>query len=47
VVLSQPKKHTGYYGWEIDHKKPVANRWIGNLRNLRPLYWKENRTNGR
>lgn len=33
----------GKYGWEIDHKNPVSRGGSDNLRNLRPLHWKENR----
>lgn len=33
----------GDYGWEIDHKNPVAKGGTDNPRNLRPLHWEENR----
>jgi len=32
----------GEYGWEIDHRKPVAKGGTENPRNLRPLHWEEN-----
>lgn len=31
------------YGWEVDHKKPVAKQGSDDLSNLQPLYWKTNR----
>lgn len=34
---------TGQYGWEIDHRNPVAKGGTENPRNLRPLHWEENR----
>jgi len=34
---------TGEYGWEIDHRNPVAKGGTDNPRNLRPLHWQENR----
>ena len=37
---------TGDYGWEIDHKNPKSKGGSDNLRNLRPLHWKENREKG-
>jgi 5-methylcytosine-specific restriction endonuclease McrA len=33
----------GEYGWEIDHKNPVAKGGTDDLRNLQPLHWEENR----
>ena len=33
----------GEYGWEIDHKNPVAKGGTDSLRNLQPLHWEENR----
>ena len=30
------------YGWEIDHKKPVALGGLDNPDNLQPLHWKNN-----
>jgi len=34
------------YGWEIDHIKPVALGGTGELNNLQPLYWENNRKKG-
>jgi hypothetical protein len=31
------------YGWEVDHKKPVAKQGSDDLSNLQPLYWETNR----
>ena len=33
----------GEYGWEIDHIKPKSKGGSDDLRNLRPLHWKDNR----
>ena len=33
----------GEYGWEIDHKHPVAQGGSDSLKNLQPLHWEENR----
>jgi 5-methylcytosine-specific restriction endonuclease McrA len=34
---------TGEYGWEIDHRNPVARGGTDSPRNLRALHWQENR----
>ena len=34
---------TSSYGWEIDHKKPVANGGTDDISNLQALYWETNR----
>ncbi len=31
------------YGWEIDHKKPVAKGGDDDVNNLQPLQWQNNR----
>lgn len=36
----------GAYGWEVDHKKPVAKGGGDELSNLEPLQWNNNRTKG-
>ena len=36
----------GEYGWEIDHKNPVAHGGTDHMRNLQPLHWEENREKG-
>lgn len=36
----------GQYGWEVDHKNPVSKGGSNSMRNLRPLYWEENRQKG-
>jgi 5-methylcytosine-specific restriction endonuclease McrA len=33
----------GDYGWEIDHKKPIAKGGTDDPRNLQPLHWEPNR----
>jgi len=33
----------GEYGWEIDHKKPIAKGGSDDPRNLQPLHWEANR----
>lgn len=33
----------GEYGWEIDHRNPVANGGTDHGRNLRALHWEANR----
>ena len=37
---------TTKYGWEIDHKKPVAAGGSDDLSTLQPLYWENNRGKG-
>ena len=34
------------FGWEIDHKTPVAYGGNGDLSNLQPLQWQNNRKKG-
>lgn len=34
------------YGWEVDHKKPLAKGGTDDLSNLAPLHWLNNRTKG-
>lgn len=34
------------WGWEIDHKKPVAAGGTDDLDNLQPLQWENNRHKG-
>ena len=34
------------YGWEIDHKIPVAKGGSDEMHNLQPLHWKTNRDKG-
>lgn len=34
---------TTKYGWEIDHKKPVAKGGTDDTDNLQPLHWENNR----
>ncbi len=37
---------TNEYGWEIDHKKPLANGGTDHIDNLWALHWKNNREKG-
>ena len=37
---------TTAFGWEIDHKDPVANGGTDDLSNLQPLHWENNRSKG-
>ena len=37
---------TEQWGWEIDHKKPVAAGGTDDLSNLQPLQWENNRHKG-
>jgi len=34
------------YGWEVDHRKPVAKGGTDDLSNLDPLQWENNVTKG-
>ena len=34
------------FGWEIDHRKPVAKGGGDELQNLQPLQWEHNLTKG-
>ena len=34
------------FGWEIDHRKPVAEGGTDDLGNLQPLQWQNNRSKG-
>ena len=47
-AMIQREKHgkTEQYGWEIDHKKPVAKGGGDDLANLQPLQWENNRHKG-
>lgn len=33
----------GEFGWEVDHKNPIANGGTDNPRNLQALHWEANR----
>jgi 5-methylcytosine-specific restriction endonuclease McrA len=33
----------GKFGWEVDHKNPIAKGGTDHLRNIQALHWKENR----
>jgi 5-methylcytosine-specific restriction endonuclease McrA len=33
----------GEYGWEVDHKRPLAKGGSDTSRNIQALHWKENR----
>jgi hypothetical protein len=34
------------FGWEIGHRRPLANGAADALENLQPLQWENNRQNG-
>jgi hypothetical protein len=34
------------FGWEIGHKRPLANGEADAVENLQPLQWQNNRRNG-
>lgn len=34
---------TSEFGWEVDHRKPVAKGGTDDLNNLHPLHWRNNR----
>ena len=36
----------GEYGWQVDHKNPLANGGSESMRNKQPLHWKENLSKG-
>lgn len=46
MKYSQHGKRSSVYGWEIDHIKPTALKGTNDLRNLQPLYWKNNSDKG-
>lgn len=35
-----------YFGWEIDHVRPVSLGGVDDLDNLQPLHWENNRAKG-
>jgi hypothetical protein len=39
-------KTSSKFGWEIDHRKPVAKDGTDHPNNLQPLQWNENRIKG-
>ncbi len=43
VICKRSYGTQGEYGWEIDHKIPVAKGGSDNIRNLQPLHHEENR----
>ena len=36
----------GNYGWELDHKNPLAKGGSDTPGNIQPLHWEENRKKG-
>ncbi len=42
IQFSQYGNRNSDYGWEVDHIIPVAMNGSDDLRNLRPLHWKNN-----
>ena len=43
IIRKQSYGTHGQYGWEIDHKNPLAKGGTDTNRNLQPLHWEENR----
>ena len=46
IKYSEHGNTKSIYGWEIDHIKPTALKGTDDLRNLQPLYWRNNRKKG-
>ena len=42
MKFDQHGDRSAKYGWEVDHKKPLALRGSDDLENLQPLRWENN-----
>lgn len=46
IQYSEYGNRNSPFGWEIDHRIPVANGGGDGLLNLRPLHWRKNASLG-
>lgn len=46
IKYSEHGNTNSEFGWEIDHIYPASKGGKNELKNLQPLYWKNNRNKG-
>lgn len=46
IKYSEHGNRDSEFGWEIDHKKPIAKDGDDSIDNLQPLHWKNNSRKG-